>query len=124
MIRMVLDMPVEHLGQRLRVVGLADDWRLRREGRKLDAAGLEVARRTLLDRLEQIGDRIHFGDGIDGKTHAEFALDAQHQFGAAERVDAEIAVEARGERYLAALQALRRELAHQFAHDRDQLELA
>ena len=42
----------------------------------------------------------------------------------AERVDAEIAVEPARERHVAALQALRRKLAHQFAHDRDQFKLA
>jgi hypothetical protein len=46
------------------------------------------------------------------------------EFGARERVDAEITVEAARERHVAALEPLRAELAHQFAHDRDQFSLA
>ena len=80
--------------------------------------------RGVFDRLQEVGDRFHFGERRDGEAHAEFALDPQYQFGAAERVDAEIAVEAGGERDVAALQALRRQFAHQFAHDADQLDFA
>ena len=58
------------------------------------------------------------------EPHVEFALDAQHQFGAPERVDAEVAVEPACEGHVAALQPLRAQLAHQFAHDRDQFKLA
>ena len=98
-----------------RCCGLRGD--VQREGRR-------AARRALLDRLQQVADRVHLGDGGDREPHAEFALDAQHQFGARERVDAEIAVEPARERHVAALEALRRKLAHEFAHDGDQFRLA
>ena len=91
----------------------------------LDARGRQAAGARMLDRLAAGRATVSISaTSVDRQPHAEFALDAQHQLGAAERVDAEIAVEAARERHVAALQALRRKLAHQFAHDRDQLKLA
>ena len=42
----------------------------------------------------------------------------------AEQVDAEIAVELARQRHVAALEALGRKLAHELAHDREQVTLA
>ena len=122
-VRMLRDMPVEHLGQGFGVIRLADQ---RRCGMHRDVRCVRrhAARRGVFERLQEVGDRLHFGDFVDRQPHAEGALDAQHQFGARERVDAEIAVEAARKRHVAALQPLRAELAHKLTHDGDQLSLA
>ena len=122
-IRMLRDVPVEHLGQGSGVIRLADQ---RRRGMHGDVRRMRrhAAGRGVLERLRQVGDRVHFGDFGHRQPHAEGALDAQHQFGARERVDAEVAVEAARQGHVAALQPLRRKLAHQLAHDGDQFGLA
>ena len=81
------------------------------------------AGRALLDRGQEIAHGVHLGHRRDGEADAEDALDAQHQLGAAEAVDAEIAIETARQRNVAALEALRSEFAHEFAHDREQLRL-
>ena len=61
---------------------------------------------------------------LGGQPNAESTLDAQDQFGPAQAVDAEIALDTAGRQDVDEPDALRMKLAHKLPHERDQVALA
>ena len=106
-VRMLRDMPVEHLGQGLGVGRLADQHGSLRWRRRPAAAAVMPPGAACSSACSRSPTVSISATWVIGKPHAEFALDAQHQLGAAEAVDAEIAVEPARQRHVAALEALR-----------------
>ncbi len=108
-LRMPRHMPVEHLGERRRVVGAAGE-----QGRDLGSGG-RPGRRSRggrdMERRQDLARRADAGEGIVVEPAAERLLAAQVQFHAREAVDAEVLGEPAVERDLRRRRALR--LGHQ-----------
>jgi hypothetical protein len=73
----------------------------------------------LLDRVEEVANRLGLADDGNGQPHAEGALDPQNQFGAAETVNSKIAFDTARQRRLVKLRALRVQLTCQPGYDID-----
>jgi hypothetical protein len=119
---MLRHVPLENLDQRTRLTGRSGHQLIR-----LDrfGDGDELARDIgLTEPVEQVANRLGFADHLGRHSHAESALEAQDQLGAAEAVDAKIAVEAARQRHVHRRAALAAQLAHEILHDRDQRALA
>jgi hypothetical protein len=63
------------------------------EAGRAESAALKCGRR-LLERANQIGNRLGFPDGLRWKVHMKGTFNAQDQLGAGETVDPQIALDA------------------------------
>ena len=78
----------------------------------------------MLQGAEKIANSIRFADKADRQPSAECALQAQHQFGPPEAVDAQILLEPTRERNLGNSAVLGMQLTRKLAYDGQQLGLA
>ena len=116
---MVRHMPLQHLHQGAGFARRPADRRLRPD--RLGDRHQLWRRIGAAERAEEVAHGLGLADHLGRQVHRECALEAQHQLGTAEAVDAEVAVEPARERNLHRPAAPGAQLAHQVAHDVDEV---
>ena len=96
-VRLALDVVLERLDQRLRVLGIAHALRLR-EARDRAVGGLRRLALRREQEAQEIARRLARGERLLGQAGGELALQAQHQLDARQAVEAELALERAVER--------------------------
>jgi hypothetical protein len=94
---LVLDVVLERLDERLRVIGRAHALRLH-ETRDAAVGGLRCLAGAGEKKTQQVARRLAGGERLLGQAHREVALEPQHQLDASQTVQAQVALERAVER--------------------------